>query len=322
MFFDYTDSSIRYTGRFAPYVGAMTATAPGAYFEIAFQGSFIRLCFDVKGNPQPYPHLWVCLDSGTMTETPLDKYLRVNCAEGAHTLKVILKGSVEVQSRFFHPLEAKISFVGYESAGAGKLQPDERKTIEFIGDSITEGVLIDAFLECDEGGQNSRPIQDDVTATYAWLTAEHFNLRDLHMGYGAVGVTQAGQGGVPKAAEAYPWCFQNAGILYGHPDYILINHGANDRHQSPQEYIREYEKFLYLIRGIHPQAVITCLSAFMGVYAENLEYVVKKFNAETGDQIHFIDGSGWIPPEPRHPLRDGHRIIAEHLIKALQDIIK
>lgn len=322
MFFKCTDASIRYTGRFAPYAGSMTATAPGAYFEIAFQGSWIRLCFDVKGNPQPRPHLWLCLDGGALTEVPLDKYLRVNCTSGEHTLKVILKSSVEKQSRFFHPLKAKISFIGYEAENARKLLPDERKTIEFVGDSITEGVLMDAFLECDAGGQKSRPLQDDVTATYAWLTAEHFNLRDLHMGYGAVGVTQAGQGGVPKAAEAYPWCFQDAGVQYGHPDYILINHGANDRHQSPQEYMLEYDAFLHLVRNLHPQAVIICLSAFMGVYSEELKCVVERFNAETGDSVHFIDGSGWVPPEPRHPLRDGHRIIAEHLIKELQDIIK
>lgn len=44
--------------------------------------------------------------------------------------------------------------------------------IEFVGDSITEGVLIDAECTIFTNDQLNRPFEDDVTATYAWLTAE------------------------------------------------------------------------------------------------------------------------------------------------------
>lgn len=300
----------------------MTATALGAYLEIAFQGDYIRLHFDVKTNRYPYPHLWLRLDGGAMIETPLDKYLRVNCTGGSHVLQVILKSSVEVHPRFYHPLVSKLSFLGYEAEGNGVLPPDLRKTIEFVGDSITEGVQMDPQLESDDGWELSRPIHDDVTATYAWLTAENLNLRDLHMGYGAVGVLREGQGGVPTAARAYPYCFDGAKVLYDHPDYILINHGASDQFCTEEEYASAYRDLLHTIRELHPQSVIICLSAFYDVHPDALREMIAQWNAQREDRVHFIDSTGWIPQEPLHPMRDGHRIIAEHLAGALKSIVE
>ena len=35
--------------------------------------------------------------------------------------------------------------------------------------------------------------------------------------------------------------------------------------------------------------------------------------------IIFINSTGWVPLEPLHPLRDGHRIIAENLVPILKE---
>ena len=85
MFFSCNTTSIRYTGRFASYNGAMTATATGSTIEIAFVGDMITLHFDLSGNEHPMPHLWLSLDGGAKFEVPLDRYLRVECEGGAHT---------------------------------------------------------------------------------------------------------------------------------------------------------------------------------------------------------------------------------------------
>lgn len=100
--------------------------------------------------------------------------------------------------------------------------------IAALGDSITEGVMID-----DETGKGiewlRRPYQDNSTATYAWLTAEYLGLKPIIMGYGGVGVTKEGCSCVPRAQDAYPFCYHNAPISYANPNYIVINHGTNDR---------------------------------------------------------------------------------------------
>lgn len=321
MYFDCSHESIRYTGRYAPYGDAMTATATGSTFEIAFKGDYILLYFDTSNNEEPMPHLWLQIDDESKYEVPLYKYLRVDTKEGDHILKVIYKGGKEIQPRFFHPLVGKISFKGYEAEQSGILPPDNRKTIEFVGDSITEGVLIDVQIDPSNTGQDSRPFQDDVTATYAYITAQNLGLRDLHMGYGAVGVTKSGCGEVPKAAESYPYCFEGAPVQYDHPDYILINHGANDRGAAMECYIEEYRGLLDVIRKAHPDSVIICLSAFSNCHPKELCEMIEQYNKEKGDNIHFIDGTLWVPLEPLHPLRDGHKIIAQKLTEELKKII-
>jgi len=70
---------------------------------------------------------------------------------------------------------------------------------------------------------------DDSTAGYAWLTAKTLNLRPITMGYGSLGTTRPGAGDIPKAAESYPYYSDNCPMESANADYIVINHGTNDR---------------------------------------------------------------------------------------------
>lgn len=319
MFFDFSHPSIRPTGRWAPVDDRLCTTAAGSSLDIAFEGTYIRLDFYLKYHQHPFPHLWLQLDSGPRFEVPLDWHIRIDTAEGAHTLKLIYKGAVEQQHRWHLPLVGCVPFLGYDAEEAGVLTPDPRKTIEFVGDSITEGVLIDAEFNHYEIGQWNRSNQDDVCADYCWRTAETLGLRSYHCGYGAVGITKGGCGGVPKAAECYPYCFEGAPVSYDHPDLILINHGTNDRRVTDEVFAAEYNAFLKQVRAAHPDAKIIVLTPFCGAFHQVLEEVVKRFNHEWDDDVFYINSTGWISPEPIHPLRDGHRIVAEHLIPILKE---
>lgn len=320
MFIPYTSDSIRYTGRFAEYFDSMTATAPGSYFEIAYSGDLCVLHFDVDHNLDPMPHLWIQADGGAKVEVPLTRFIRIQAGEGDHVAKITFKGVREIHHRWYTPLVGKISLKGFEADAPGVLPEDNRKTIEFVGDSITEGVLIDETYRYDDrDDQNNRQFQDDATATYAYLTADALNLRPLNMGYGAVGVTRSGCGAVPKAADAYPFCFDGAPVTYGHPDYILINHGANDRGASEENYIREYRRLLDVVREAHPESKIISLAAFCGAHPEALGKLIEAYNEEKNDDILFIDATLWVPVTPLHPYRDGHKIISDKLAAILRE---
>ena len=313
------DASISYTGRFSLYEGAMTTTTSGSQIKIAFKGDTIRLLFDVKTNERTMPHLWLVLDGGAKVEMPVDAFLRLETTPGNHILEVIFKGSVETQSRFFHPLVSKVSFLGYDLAEPGMLPEDNRKIIEFVGDSITEGVLIDA----DTGEYGNTACQShatDATATYGWVAAEILGLRHCHMGYGRVGVTIEGNGGVPLVQEAYPWCFQDAPVSY-HPDYVVINLGTNDRGASAEAFSAGYRKLLEVIRGCHPNAKIFSMCPFVQPHAETLRQVVADFNRENGEEVVFIETEGWVPLEPIHPLRGPHRRAGELLARELRKFL-
>ena len=320
MFIPYTDASVRLTGRWGVWNNTACATAAGATIEAAFRGRMARLQFNLEFNEHPYPHVWISVDGGARVEAPLSPYLRVAAPDdGEHVVTVIYKGSVEMHHRWYQPLIGKIAFCGLEADAPAGLPADERPVIEFVGDSITEGVLIDAECNVHANGWLNRPYMDDVTATYAWLTAEALGLRPLMMGYGAVGITRSGCGSVPKAEAAYPYCFADMPMTYPTPPgYVLINHGANDRGASAEDYIAGYRRLLDLIRRTHPQARLIALSAFCGAFAKDPGAMVAAYNRENGCDVLFIDSTGWVPVEPLHPLRDGHREIAGHLTGILR----
>ena len=171
--------------------------------------------------------------------------------------------------------------------------------------------------------QNNRVYQDDACATYAWLIAEMLNMRPIIMGYGAVGVTRAGMGLVPPADIAYPQNFDGSPITHaGQPSVIVINHGANDRGNGLVKYLEKYAVLLDVVRQMNPNATVVALSAFCGAFHAELGEMIAAYNEKNGCQVHFVDTNGWIPVEPLHPLRDGHRTVAENFVAAMKDILK
>ena len=323
--YSFEDPQISYIGRWAPYEGTMTAAVPGSRFRFAYEGQQAILCFQMFLLQLPTPHLYIRVDDGAAVEVALERYIRVQArGEGRHTVEVILKSMLEEMPRWHRPLVNRLSFLGVEAEALVALPiPEKRKkTIELVGDSITEGVLVDAPYGPMNTGEYDRPFTDDVTATYAWLTAENLGLEPLSMGYGAVGVTKGGLGGVPKAAEAYPYCFEGAPVTYGHPDYVLINHGSNDILADSATYTADYTALLDVILQTHPSTQVIAMSVFNGTHAEALQRLVAEYNAQHGQHILFVDGSHWLPKEPVHPLRDGHRLAAEKLTAVLRKELK
>lgn len=337
MFIKWSDPSVRLTGRWSRldkpdtsrdiFVHTdprfTTTTAPGSYFELAFTGEMAVLRFDLGYLGQPFPHLWVQVDEGAMTEVPVDRYLRVMAnGSGNHTVRVTYKGGMEQLSRWYPPLMGAISFIGAEAEGAGVLPPDDRRIIEFIGDSITEGVLTDADYDdvpANPIDQFNRPYQDDNCATYGSLTARALGLRPIFQAYGATGMTRAGCSSVPRCGITYPWVFDHVPYTGETPDYIVINHGANDRGAPAEEYLQRYGEFLDLVRSMRPEAVIVCLGAFCGAFDRELgEFIAER--KKTDAKLHFVSSKGWVPLEPLHPLRGGHQTIADHLVPILKEI--
>ena len=222
--------------------------------------------------------------------------------------------------RWHQPLMGAVSFVGYRADAPAALEKDGRRIIEFIGDSITEGVLIDADFDSVSPNtidQFNRPYQDDSAATYASLTAKKLNLRPIFQAYGAVGLTRQGCGSVPRAGLIYPWVFEHVPYTGEKPDYVVINHGANDRGTDAGEYLMRYEELIDMVHDSAPKAEIVCLGAFCGAFDEELSCFVSKLNRP---YVHFVSTRGWLPAEPLHPLRDGHMIAAERLTEALRTL--
>lgn len=323
MFIPYSDPAVRLTGRFYKENNAVSTTACGSHIEAAVYGDWTILYFDMTDLTPSFPQIYIQIDDGELVGSSVGSriYLRMK-EKKEHIIKIIFKGACEKQNRWYAPVQAKISFEGLEADAAGTLPADNRKTITFIGDSITEGILIHPEQTPFKDNLRDRVYQDDVTRTYAWIIAKHFNLRPAFCAYGAVGMTKSGSGEVPKFNESYPWCVEGKEFVDPYqPDYIMINHGCNDRGHTAEEYIEEYEKCLDMLRKRYPAAKIIMLSAFIGAHAVELKEFHKAYNEKNGTDIVFIDSTGWVPEKPTHPLVAGHETIAHHLIDKLTKII-
>lgn len=311
------DSSIRFVGRWDRTEQKTTTTAPGSYFELAFQGIEVELHFNTEWMTVPHPHLWVSLDNGPRFEIPIDSHLRIQARTyGNHIVEVIFKSAVEMAHRWYQPLDGRVEFLGYDAELPGELPTDNRKSIEFIGDSITEGVMID-----DATGEGiewlRRPYQDNSTATYAWLTAEYLGLKPIIMGYGGVGVTKEGCGCVPRAQDAYPFCYHNAPISYANPNYIVINHGTNDRGKDSAVFRTGYWNLLDVVAKYNPHSRIILVPPFCGAWHDEIYTIAEEYSEETGRKIDFISSAGWITSDRIHPDRVGHRILAKNLAREI-----
>ena len=324
----YSHESVRLTGRWKQYRDCAVTTATGSYVEFAFTGDMAVARFDTSINQEPHLHLWISIDGGDMVEAALDRYIRIKTrTTGPHTCRIIFKGSIEQTGRWYAPLTGAVRFLGVQTEHPTPIAPDPRPVMEIIGDSITEGVLIDTDYcegthEAHELDQLNRPYQDDVCATWGWLTAEALGYRPLVMGYGAVGATRAGCGRVPAAPDSYPYFFDGE-PLEGLPaaDVVVINHGANDGSHTPEEYRTGYTRLLDEVRARSPQAEVFAVSAFCGRQKDTLEALVADYNAANKCRVHFINASEWISPEPLHPHRDGHSVVAAHLAPLMRGIL-
>lgn len=312
------NSKIRYTGRWNVSEASATSTANGNYFEFMFKGECAIIGFDTSYLRVPFPHVYISVDDGAKIEVSLDRFVRISAESGAHKVCVIMKSSVETQHRWFAPLESKVSLLEIEADEFVDLPDDLRPTIEFIGDSITEGIAIDMGYN-NYGNNGDMVYFDDSTAGYAWLTAKALNLRPIIMGYGSLGTTHGGAGGVPMVSQSYKYYSNNRPMESKQADFIVINHGTNDRGAEKELFKEKYFEFLEIVRERNPKSKIISLTPFSGCLAKEIKEVVDAFNKEKNDTVFYIDTTGWIEPEPLHPLRDGHKTVSKNLSKIIKE---
>lgn len=317
MIIKYDDDRIRYTGRWNINEFSATSTVNGNYFEFMYSGECAVIGFDTSYARIPFPHIYISVDGGANVEVSLDRFIRISAEEGEHKVRVILKGSVENQHRWFSPIEAKVSLLEIEADAFLDLHEDTRPVIEFIGDSITEGISIDEGYS-NYGSSMDMVYWDDSTAGYAWRTAKILNLRPIIMGYGCLGTTKGGAGGIPPVAESYKYYSNGYTMKSQQADFIVINHGTNDRGADIEIFKKRYFEFLCVVRERNPLSKIISLTPFSGCLANEIKEVVEKYNKEKDDEVFYIDTTGWIAAEPIHPNRDGHKTVS----KKLSEIIK
>jgi hypothetical protein len=312
------DPRLQYWGRWdlrhPAEAGAITVNT-GSTILIAFTGPGAVLHFGMDHYPAELPTLWLRIDDGAWRVVRPAESLRITDAPldaGRHVVRLVVKGFREWDRRWEPPLESSLVFRGMTlDAGAKLLDPPARPkhVIEYFGDSITEGVL----THYDGRKAWERPLWPDYSdgrQGWAYQSARRVGAEPRVVGFGRLGLTIGGNGGVPVAIES---C---AEVYHGVPV---------DRSRQPDAATvgRLYAAYLERIRRLYPNARLLALQPFNGAHGRVIERVVRE-RVKAGDaRVTFVDTTGWITSgkhtsDAVHLNVAGHERAAEQLVPFLR----
>jgi len=308
---------------FSPYnwyfSGSSYAIAqnPGAYLKTNFTGTSaaINLSQDFLVSSATaagyYPRIQYQVDGGSITDVQLTAsttsiVVATGLTSGTHSLFVVYPGngnnSLSSPDRWQTPVQA-IKFTGLTlDSGATVALPTLRpKSMLVYGDSISEGINVN-------GASGSAPNTDqDATKTVPWSLASSLNAEVGVKAFSSQGWTVSGIGGVvpfytPGNDTNSSWNKYSAGkslltsgLFTPAPDYIYINHGANDWGQgsSDASVIASIDGWLPAVRAAAPNAIIFLVVPF-GQFKASA--IISAFNtyvaANPGDNKVFLVNLG------------------------------
>ncbi len=238
-------------------------------------------------------------------------------------------------------------FYGFKLNDEAKLlppPPDQKRRIEFFGNSITVG--ISNMPGADDGTGEEDPYHGHTNNyySYAAITARHFDAAYHNTSRSGIGITISWSQWImqdiynrldPKNPES-KWdfslftpqvvvinLFQNDSWLVNNPDYPEFKKRFGKKAPSKKEIIAAYKKFLVSLRKEYPDAAIICTLGSMDATEKGSPwpgYISKAVKQTNDDKIFTL----FFPcKETRgHPSIEEHRKMAAQLIAFIEENIK
>lgn len=348
--FKATEKHVKIIGRTHYYNDVLWLALSGSGVEFSFHGTKAEITLkgdDIASTGNNLARIGISVNGERVIDDQVDQPLKTYTVFESDTEQ-------EVTVRITKLSEAAMSTVGIQQiiadAAVGiQPTPDKVHKIEFIGDSITCGYGVD-----DEHELHSfSTATEDVTKTYAFLTAEQLQA-DYSMvsysGYGIItGYTENDQ---KLTTHLLPDYYEKAGKSEGRfdgsllpqevrwdfgkftPDLIVINLGTNDDSYTKEditrqtEYAAQYVDFLKIVRRNNTHTPILCTLGIMGdrLYPF-VEQAVQQYTQETGDSnisaMKFdvqLAADGYAADF--HPSQATHRKAADRLTAHIKELMK
>ncbi|KWX72341.1 SGNH/GDSL hydrolase family protein [Paenibacillus jilunlii] len=348
--FKATNKHVKILGRTHYYNDVLWLALSGGGIEFSFYGTKAEIT--IKGDAiattgNNLARIGISVNGKRVIDDQVDQPLQ--------SYTVFESGTAQnVTVRLIKLSEAAMSTVGIQdiavhAADGIKPTPDKIHTIEFIGDSITCGYGVD-----DEHELHSfSTATEDVTKTYAYLTAEQLEADYSMVSYSGYGIiTGYTENGHKLTTHLLPDYYEKVGKSEGKfdnrllpqdvrwdfrkfvPELIVINLGTNDDSYTKEdtakqtEYAEEYVEFLKMVRRNNSHAPILCTLGIMGdrLYPY-VEQAVKQFIRETGDSkitaMKFdvqLEADGYAADF--HPSRATHSKAAKQLTSHIKELMK
>ena len=304
--FKATEKYVKMIGRTYDYNEVLWLALSGSGVEFSFFGKKAEITFigdpiAVSGDNQARIGIYVngnrVIDD--MVNQPLKRYSAFESDTEQNVTVRVVKLS-----------EAAMSTVGIQEifvdAKDGiRPTPENVHKIEFIGDSITCGYGVDDENELSPFST----MTEDVTKTYAYLTAQRLQADYSMVAYSGYGIISGyTENGHKQTSSLVPDCYDKVGKSDGKfhgtlepqsvswdfntfvPDLIVVNLGTNDYTYTKDDpdkradYAKQYVEFLKRIRALNVDATILCTLGIMGDGLYPLvEQAVDRYAQETGD---------------------------------------
>ena len=312
----YSDSNIKYIGRWTPQDGYTSGYWGGAAMEVRFTGSTLKVEFAQSSSVVLYADGQAMVNLGTCSGTvDLSSYLLDS--ETAHTVKLILS---ETTANGIHVKKLIVD------QDAELLAPQDKLLVEFVGDSITAGA----------GGASPNAIN-----SYAAQAAELLGVDYTLIAIGGIALVDGWNGGNQGTAamnQRYFW--QKPSAVEGNngtwdtttytPDMVVINLGTNDVDMTlanppvdPVIFKDEYVEFVQKLRAAYgEETAIVMMIPLQGYLSEQVQEAYTELN---DPYVYLVDATTWITSgelaDVVHPNATGHANLAARLAPELREIL-
>jgi lysophospholipase L1-like esterase len=320
-------SNLQFYGRWdLTQQGKAVTVNSGSHVSARFKGTGISAKFDTSGNTGQIPTVTIEIDDANVVEKEISATLELasGLTAGMHDVTLYVRGMNEQDARWFPPLVASTVFLGFTVAGGYTVQTPrpEGMKMEFLGDSITEGVFMHVI---GPRGQTTENWRTDGPRGYAALTAMKLGAEWRQVGFGGQGLSKGGHGGVPKAPDAFNWVYAGVARDAWQADVVVINQGTNDLSLTGAAFAPLYAAYLGEIRTAYPAAKIVALRPFDGAFGSEIQAQVQARNTGGDAKVFYIDTAGWTAPadftDGLHPTQAGGVKITSLLVGALMPLL-
>lgn len=329
-YYDGSNKFIRYTGRgdFSNNK-APRFWASAAYVEINFSGSYcILLINDEVLYNSVHNYIEIKIDERKAQRIQLkEKNNRIILAEGLSTGKhtAIICKDTEAENGY-------IEIAGFVCKTLLKLTPQNKRKIEFIGDSITCGFGSDeSSIPCDTGQwydeHNAWLAYGPITARKCkaqWHLTSVSGIGLIHSCCNKKILMPQVFNKISLSKDTISWNFN----LY-QPDVVTVCLGQNDGIQDSSVFCNAYVQFAKRLRSHYPKARLVFLTSPMAgpqLNAALIKYTiaVKQYFINNGDNNvgsyafskQFIKGCG------NHPALQEQQEMADELSLYIKKIMK
>ncbi len=309
---------VQFYGRWDFTGGQAITVYSGSHVTARFQGTGISARLDLSHSQAPVTTVTWQIDGGAWLEGDVKAtmVLATGLTAGMHDVVFMARGMEELFNRWNPPVVASLNFSGFDVVG-GALLPTARPVrlkIEFIGDSLTEGVRVIA--------DGTDPQHTNGRLAYPCLTANAMGAEWRQVGFGHQGLLQTGHGNVPKAADSFDWVYATVPRDAWVADMVVLNQGTNDRDASSTAFRPEFARYLGILRKGYPQAKIFVLRTFGGYREADIAVEVAARVTAGDTQMFYVDTTGWLLAadftEGLHPNIVGHQKATAALVPILK----